>query len=197
MAQKLRQDGNDVGSNEYFEVANKQIEILSNLKGDTPALKNQRANIQIVLGKYDEALTLLNEVKVEAPDGSVPYFDASKRISEVYAQQKKWEQAAEYPLFMAVTIGFSAPIVKERWPDMKLFLKDCFDNGVKCPPQLTKAMEAIQAKEDEKKDEAKKDEAPKTEEAKPDAPKADAPKADAPKADAPKADAAPAADGTK
>jgi len=192
MAQKLRQEGNDIGSNEYFEVANKQIEILSNLKGDTPALKNQRANIQIVLGKFDEALTLLNEVKVEAPDGSVPYFDASKRISEVYAQQKKWEQAAEYPLFMAVTIGFSAPIVKERWPDMKLFLKECFDNGVKCPPNLQKAMETV-SKDPAAPAEEKKEEAPKTEEAKPDAPKADAPKTDAPKADAP----APAAGNNK
>ncbi|HYG78601.1 MAG TPA: hypothetical protein VEK08_26615 [Planctomycetota bacterium] len=176
----------------YKEMAFKQLDILIAMKGETPETLTLKAEIAISLGNYAEALNSLNKVRIEAPDqDSMVFFDASKRVSEIYAIQKKWTEAAEYPEFLALTIGFDAKRVKERWPDMKTFLKECYDGGAKMPGNLKKVFDALA--ENEKAEKAEKSEDAK-EEPKKEEPKTDAPAAPAAPAGENKAPAAPAAE---
>jgi hypothetical protein len=162
----------------YKEAAFGQIDILTALKGETPDLMTMKSDIAISIGNFTEALNTLNEVRFKAPEGSAVYFNSAKKISEVHAMQKKWVEAAEYPEFLALTIGFDAPIVRDRWPDMKEFLRDCYINGAPAPKQLEKLKEPKKEGAEPAVEEVKKDEA--------------AAPAPAPAAPAPAAPAAPA-----
>jgi hypothetical protein len=156
VAASLEKDNPDEAKH-YKEAAFGQIDILTALKGETPDLLTMKSNIAISIGNFTEALATLNQVRFEAPEGSAVYFNAAKKISEVHAMQKKWVEAAEYPEFLALTIGFDAPIVKDRWPDMKDFLRDCYINGAPAPKALEKLKEP--KKEEQPAEEVKKDEA--------------------------------------
>jgi hypothetical protein len=161
----------------YREMANEQIKILLKVRGDTPAGQFLSAELDILDGKYEEALDMLYKIKNMTPDkDSETYFDSSKKISEVYAKLGKWEDASEYPKFVALTAGFDSKRVRERWESLREFLQQCADKGVKLPPALLEKMKAAgkaadpaaAPKPDEKKD-APKDEKPdaKKDEAKP------------------------------
>src|SRR5262249_33214177 len=79
-------------------------------------------------------------------------------ISEVYAKQKKWKNAAEYPIFIAATTGVNDGIAKRLWPAMGAFLEECYKNGVNRPKIDEKKEEKKEDKKDDKKEEAKSDE---------------------------------------
>ena len=169
VAKKLNKEGNEKASLEYMTAAKEQIEILKDIKGDKDggAIEVKVAEIDIALGKTAEALNRLISVKPRFDPSSERYFYVCRLISELYADQKKWNEAADYPSFVYVTQGFTSDLVKKRWPDMKAFLKTCGENGAKLPPQVKKALEAD-----------KSGAAP-----------AEAPKVDAPKVDATKTEA--------
>jgi len=185
VASAYEKGGQSEEGKRYKELALKELENLLAIKGDTAAMLTMKADIAISVGDYAKALETLNKVRIEQDQESLEFFSASKKVSEIYAIQKKWKEAAEYPEFLALTGGFDARRVKDRWPDMKIFLKECYDNGAAMPATLKKIYDATAEAEkkpdgekpDEKKDETKKEE-----------PKADAPKADAPKTDEPKKD---------
>jgi hypothetical protein len=92
----------------------------------------------------------------------------------VYFMMKKWNEAKEYPEFIALTAGFDSKAVKDRWPGMKAFLVECYTNGAKCPPGLQKLIQKQDGAGAEPKAEAKKADEPKAEEKKTAEPKAEA-----------------------
>ena len=92
---------------------------------DSPELRLTKARVDIALGKFEDALTLLRGLRNESPSDSANYFDASKLISIVYARQQKWRDAIEYPEFLEQIVGYESKMVMERWPDMKAFLTEC------------------------------------------------------------------------
>lgn len=102
-------------------------------------MRLKRAELLIAVGKHAEALELLYALRFELPETSSQYFDACKLISVAYAGQKKWREAAEYPEFVLLTAGESR-LVRERWPEMKEFLKACYKNGVPCPAAAKKVI---------------------------------------------------------
>jgi len=169
----------------YRGIAANQLEAIEKLTGPNADLQNKKAEIYISIGEYEKALETLKAVLIDEKDqGSVVYFDASKRISQVYKLQKKWTEAVDYPAFIALTAGIESDIVKARWADMKEFLKECYANGAKLPTKLIQDLNLGDAKAAEPKpDEKKEGDAPK-----PDAPKADAPAPDAKKPDEKKPD---------
>ncbi len=172
VAKKLGKEGNEKASLDYMTAAKEQIEILKDLNGgkDNGTIEVKVAEIDIALGKSQDALTRLINVKPRLDPSSERYFYVCRLISELHADMKKWNDASEYPSFVVVTQnGFSSELVKKRWPDMKAFLKTCAENGVKLAPAVKKAIEASDAGTSQ-----------------PDAPKTDAPKTDAPKVDATK-----------
>ncbi|HEY3321755.1 MAG TPA: hypothetical protein VGP72_14890 [Planctomycetota bacterium] len=137
----------------YKEIALPQLKILTEYKGSTPELMALQADLSISVGKLDEALETVNKIRVETDSESIAYFDASRKASEILAMRKKYREAAEYPEFLALTIGFDARRVKERWPDMKIFLKECYDNGATMPDQLKKAFAEGAGQPEPKKEE--------------------------------------------
>jgi hypothetical protein len=214
VAEGLHAKGKEDDAKAYREMANEQIKILMKLRGDTPQMQIKAAEIDISIGNYEPALDLLYKVKhtVDKDKEFGLWFDSSRKISEVFARQKKWRDAAEFPQGIAIIAGLKSRLVKERWSQMKEFLKDCYANGVPCPLDVAKQMkdtpvpdvkEPEPPKPDEPKKEEPKAEEPKKEDVKKDEPKQDeAKKADVPKeepkkdekkeepkADAPKADA--------
>ncbi|HLX65117.1 MAG TPA: hypothetical protein VKX17_27860 [Planctomycetota bacterium] len=168
VARKL---GIDAGGDEYMKIAKEQIEILKARKGESTAIEIKVAEIDIALGKVEDALQRLFNILPNLDPSSERYFYVKRRISEIYFDQKKWKDAAEYPEFVAVTQGFNSDLVKKRWPNMKSFLKSCYDNGAVMPSTLKKKFET-----DTQPD------ATKTDAAKPDATKPEAPKPDEKKA---------------
>ena len=143
VADKLRKDGNEEKSNEYLEVAKQQIKILQELNSNqSAAIEIKVAEIDIALGKTNEAMNRLNDIKLHLDPQSLLYFITSRRIAELFAAQNKWKEASEFPEFIAVTSGFNNKMVKERWPGMEAFLKSCYEHGVKTPEALKKKFEA-------------------------------------------------------
>ena len=179
VAKKLRAEGKEDASLEYMKVAKEQIEILKDFNKGGSAIEIKVAEIDIALGKTQDAMVRLINVAPKFDPASAQYFYVKRLISELYAEQKKWTEAVDFPSFVFVTQGFNSEMVKKRWPDMRAFLKKCEENGAKLPPAVKKALDA-------KVDDSKQPDAPKTDTPVPETPKADAPKTDAPKADAPK-----------
>jgi hypothetical protein len=197
VATKAEQAGEADEAKRYREIAGGQLEILRELLPDSPALTLLQARLHLSVGKYSEALETLNEVKAQLDESSPVYFEANKMTSEVFFAQKKWKEAADYPQFYALTITFDSKMVKDKWPDMKSFLAECYKNGAPCPDALKKLLEKKAGTEDTetKPEEKKPDEAAKPEEkkadeaAKPEDKKADEKKPEAPaKEDEKKAD---------
>jgi hypothetical protein len=169
----------------YREMASEQIKILLKARGDTPAGQMLAAELDVLNGKYEEALDMLWKIKNNADKESMVYFDASRKISEVNAKQaeasgkqEQWQNAAEFPTFIAITAGLDSKKVKENWPTMREFLKQCAEKGVKLPQAVVdKLKDDVKpapgdVKPDEKKDApadqkptepAAQDAAPKTE----------------------------------
>ena len=137
VAAKLRSEGKEEASTEYFEVAKQQIKALTDLVGEsTPSIDIKLAEIDIALGKSRDAMNRLIRLKNTLPPESQLYFQASRKVSELYFSEKKWVEAADYPSTEALIVGFNSQIVKERWPGMKEFLKQCYDNGAPMPQAL-------------------------------------------------------------
>jgi hypothetical protein len=109
----------------YREIASKQIAAL-----DDPSLRLKLAELYVLNEKYDEALKTLFEYQCSVDDQSEEYFVASRMVSEVYAKQGKWRDAAEYPQFIVATLGKDTPRVQKCWPEIETFLKDCYAHGV-------------------------------------------------------------------
>ena len=189
VAKKLGKEGKDDLSLEYMKAAKEQIEILKNLNGEknSSAIEVKVAEIDIALGKTQDAMVRLINVKPSLDPASERYFYVSRLISELYGEQKKWTEASDFPSFVVVTQGFNSDLVKRRWPDMRSFLKTCAENGAKLPPAVKKALDAIPGAA---QPDAPATDTPKTDANKTDAPKTETPKTDAPKTDAPKVNAA-------
>ena len=138
VAAKLQKEaGQEEAARTYREIASDQIKVLMKLKGENPATQIKLAEIDISIGKFKEALEMLEKVRnAEEDRASLAYFDASRKIAEVLALQKKWKEAVEFPEYMAIAAGFDNMRIKEYWPDMKLFLLDCYGNGVPMPAEL-------------------------------------------------------------
>jgi hypothetical protein len=176
VAAKLKSEGKDQASNEYFEVAKQQINALQQITEDESAsIKIKLAEIDIALGKSREAMNRLIRLKNQLPADSQLYFLAARKISELNFAEKKWAEAADFPSFMALTVGFNSQIVKERWPGMQDFLKQCYDNGVPIPPALKAKFEAKPAGDAPGKPDAEKapEKAPEAPAAPKDQPKAE------------------------
>ncbi|MBI3830859.1 MAG: hypothetical protein HY291_15170 [Planctomycetes bacterium] len=143
VAAKLeREGGHDDDAKHYREVANQQIKILIDIRGETPAMQIKSAEIDMSTGKYEDALQTFMKVLGDAPKDSNLYFDCKRRISETLALQKKYVDAAEYPEWIAMTSGgFDSNYVKDRWPNMKEFLLECYKNGAKMPPKMKDILE--------------------------------------------------------
>jgi hypothetical protein len=133
--------GREADAKKYREWANDALEKITRQKGNSPEILVKIAENNIIIGKLEEALNMLWEVKSKVARDSQLYFRVSRRISEVLGLLKKWDKAVEYPQGIAILIGFDAPYVKENWPEMKAFLKECYANGVACPSQLKPAIE--------------------------------------------------------
>jgi hypothetical protein len=158
--------GNEEGAKNYRQMAYDQVEILQKIRGETPQMQIMMADIAVLNGKFEDALNSLYAVRNQQERGTPLYFDASKKISETYARMKKWEEASEYPKFLAVTAGFKSKLVKDKWPAMEQFLENCYANGATKPaPGTAPEEKKEETKKDEKKDEPKKEE-PKAEETK-------------------------------
>jgi hypothetical protein len=136
LADELQKQGQDAQAAEYRAIIRKQIQWLINQEGESLPGSLKMADLLIMDKKYDEAAGILYEVKTKSNPDSDIYFDASKRLSEVFALQGKWGEAAEYPSFVATQLRFDSKLVKERWPAMEAFLEDCFAHGVPRPAQL-------------------------------------------------------------
>jgi len=117
----------------YRAVAVEQLKILMDAQGETTALKLQLAQLYLQTRKFTAALELLMDLRTTVSDDRPEYFDAMKLTSQVYAQQRRWEDAAEFPRFVAQTAGLETRLVRERWSDMNDFLEKCYANGAKRP----------------------------------------------------------------
>ncbi|MGD0089403.1 MAG: hypothetical protein ABSE73_05735 [Planctomycetota bacterium] len=188
LADQFDKDKDADSAKKYREIADAQLQILIKLRGDTPDTLLLSGRLAYAIGKYDDAHDKVNQIKIQVPEDHPTYFDACRLDSEVYKAQKKWKDAAEYPQFYALTIGFDAKRIKDRWPDMKEFLEECYANGVPrpaqgvkapAPPKKGEATPPEGKKEEAKKDEAKKDEAKKDEAKKDEAKKDEAKKDEA------------------
>src|SRR5947208_842680 len=93
IANVYEKEGNTDEATRYKKVAFAQLDILIEKNGETPELLTMKSNIAISIGNYAEALDTLNKVRIEADQESIVFFDASKKMSEVYALQKKWSEA--------------------------------------------------------------------------------------------------------
>jgi len=141
-AQIEKEQGGKEEAMKYREIANQQIKILLDVRGETPAMQIKSAEIDKSNGKYEDALTTLYNVLDDADKSSTVYFDAKRHISETMALMKKWNDAVEFPEFVAMTASLDAQIVKERWPSMKAFLQDCYKNGAKQPERMKEILSA-------------------------------------------------------
>ena len=168
VADQLEKENDAEGARRYREIASAQLTIIRERKGDTPEMKVKGARISLALGKYDDARELVSKARAELDDRHPTYFDACRLDSEVYRAQKKWKDAVEYPQFYALTTGLDSKLVKDRWPEMRAFLNECYANGIACPEALKKALkpEGESTPPSEKKTEEPKPEQPKKEEAK-------------------------------
>jgi hypothetical protein len=128
----------------YRELANKIIKTFVD-QGSKDEISMRLRSIQLDMAnaKYDAALEglLALRAREDLPRNSVTYFDISKNISECCRALGKWKEASEYPAFLGLTVGFRVPLIQERWPDIRVHLKACFDHGVPMPPGLKEKME--------------------------------------------------------
>jgi hypothetical protein len=163
VANELEQDAaTKDAAQKYKEVALAQVKVLGEVLGSTPKMKLMEGQLAFSTGKYEDALGIYEEIRDTVPKESQLYFDARKNISEVYAAQKKWRDAADYPEFIVLTAGLDSKLVRESWPDVRAFLKQCYANGVQPSKEIQKALEekaGAPPAEGEKKEEEKKEEA--------------------------------------
>jgi hypothetical protein len=110
----------------------------------------KQADLSRANGKLDEALVQLEDVRDKVDPNSKLYFDAKKRISEVLVLKKDYRKAVEYPEFVLITAGLEAPMVRDGWPNIKEFLKSCYDKGVKMSPEVAKILNQTPAPENRK-----------------------------------------------
>ncbi len=185
LAEKYAKGGNNDSAKKFREIASEQIKILGDLRGDTPVMMEQTAELDMADGKYKEAEETLWKIADNADKDSDTYFRAKRKLSEIFANQKKWREAAEFPEYIALVVGVKGNRPKRLWPDMASFLEECYKNGAPRPAALK--LDGSDDVKDVKKDDVKKDDV-KKDEPKADAPKADAPKTDEKKADEPKAE---------
>ncbi|MEI6232885.1 MAG: hypothetical protein WCT04_07530 [Planctomycetota bacterium] len=173
VAKKLGKEGNEEESKAYMAAAKEQIEILKEIKGDKEgaAIEIKVVEIDIALGKNQDAINRLISITARFDPASERYFYVKRLISEQYAELKKWNDASEFPAFVYITQGFKSDMVIKRWPDMKAFLKSCAENGAKLAPAVKKGLDT------------NSDGGPTLT-----APKVEAPEKVAPKAEAPKTD---------
>jgi hypothetical protein len=144
----------------YRDIASKQIDILQKMgESDSPAMMLLSAQLKVANAKYEDAMDDLYKIrdilKQQGKDNQDEYFNTMRRISEVYAKQNKWKNAAEYPTFIAATTGVNDGIAKRLWPEMGVFLEDCYKNGVQRPKEVKTDEPKKEEKKEEKKDEAK------------------------------------------
>jgi len=163
--------GNAESANMYRGVAYEQVGILQMIRKETPQMKIKMAEIAISREKYEDALNLLYEVRNNEERNSPLYFDSSKMIADVYRRQGKWAEAADFPVFLAVTNSLSTKIVKDKWPDIDQFLEECYKNGVQRPVIEKTADKKDPEKKDLDKKEEKKDEKTDPKDVKKDEPK--------------------------
>ena len=109
----------------YLELASNLLQVEIAKGNDSLDLKLKKAKLDATIGKYDEALKALFDIRAGSISDTVIYFEASKLMSIVFARKNKWKDAAEFPEFIANIIGFDSQRVRERWPDMKEFLEEC------------------------------------------------------------------------
>jgi hypothetical protein len=125
-SEQYSREGKTAEAQACVALANEQIKFQREHGNDSTELKMRNARMEIALGHYEEALTILYAMRGEIADtDSMLYFEVMKQISCVYAKQKKWQQAVTYPKFIASIIGFESKRVKENWPDMKAFVEEC------------------------------------------------------------------------
>jgi hypothetical protein len=147
----------------YREMAIRQIDILlKSGESDSPSMMLLSAEMKFTNQKYEEALDDLYRIrdilKRDGKDQTDDYFVCMRKISETYAKQNKWKNAGEYPVFIAVTTGVNDGIAKRLWPEMGVFLEECYKNGVTRPKEVPKEVKKDDEKKDEKKEDAKKEE---------------------------------------
>ena len=156
VAAKLEKEpGKEEEANKYKELANQQIKVLMDQRGETPAMLIKSAELSMSSSKYDDAYETLMKVLIDAEKGSVIDFDCRRRLSEIYAHKKKWQEAADFPEFLVLQNALGSDMVKLRWPGMKDHLKKCYENGAKQPAKVTEILEAFEKKPEEKKTEGK------------------------------------------
>ncbi|MCZ7647106.1 MAG: hypothetical protein M5U26_17925 [Planctomycetota bacterium] len=124
--------GDQDSAKKYRSIADEQLTVLEEVYGDVPEMKVKSANIKVANGDFQGALDILYALKNKETDtSSARYIDVSKRISEIHFQKGEYNDAADYPKFIAATAGMESNWVKKNWPDMKAFLDKCYDKGVK------------------------------------------------------------------
>lgn len=117
----------------YRAIAAEQLKLLMDVQGETVTLKLQLAQLYLQTRKFNEVLQELMHIRTTASDERPEYFDAMKLTSQVYAHMERWEDAAEFPRFVAQTAGLDNRLVRERWSEMGPFLEKCYTNGAKRP----------------------------------------------------------------
>ena len=157
-AQLEKEPGKEAETNTYREIANQQIKIRMDQVGETPDLLIKSAELSMSSGKYDDAFEMLTKVLVGADRGSLADFDCRRRLSEIYAHRKKWQEAADFPEFLVLQNALGSDMVTQRWPDIKEHLKRCYANGAKQPDKVKEMLEASNKKPEVKKPEDKKPE---------------------------------------
>jgi hypothetical protein len=184
LVEKYTKAGNEDMAKKFREIASAQIKILADLRGDTPVMMEQTAELDMANGNYKDAEETLWKIADNADKDSDTYFRAKSRLSKIFASQKKWREAVEFPEYVALVAGVNGARSKRLWPDMATFLEECYKNGVPRPAALKLDGSAPEEKKDQAVPPAneKKDE-PKTDEKKTDEKKADEKKDDGAKAD--------------
>ncbi|HEY3322784.1 MAG TPA: hypothetical protein VGP72_20180 [Planctomycetota bacterium] len=135
VATQFEQEKKAEEAKRYREIALEVKGVIDKQKEGTPEALVMTVDLCIALGKYAEALETIRRIKTIVADDSATYFIATRKESEIYALQKKWALAADYPEFLMLTAGDS-PRVRELWPGILRFLKECYEHGVPMPAQL-------------------------------------------------------------
>jgi len=202
---------------ELRKIADDQLTHLTNIRGKSAANSLLQVRLKIAAAgetpndegkkKLLEAQSILeNDVFGKVAETDPRAFEASYLRATIFFRLGLYADAVAIPNILVMgPSGFKHPMIKELWPEMKDFMKKCYELGgdklkAQMPPLVKKRLEESDAppkKEEPKKEEPKaeepKKEEPKAEEPKKEEPKKteepkkdDAKKSDEPKKDAPK-----------
>jgi hypothetical protein len=126
MSEQLKREGKQTEAQSCIELASEQFKFEREHGSDSQELQLRLAKLNVILGKYDDAFTILYDLRRNIPDhDALIYFEVMKEISCAYARQAKWKDAAEYPKYYGAVFGFDTNRVREHWPEMKSFLEEC------------------------------------------------------------------------